>query len=112
MKIGEKILIAIRRKGITQKKLAEYLGVSSPSVARWIANESYPMVDKFIKMVQYLEMVEDFFPEYQKVDSGKEVIGKGEIVKLREHVDLSIKKLSEKLKQIEDSGKDGGTKIY
>lgn len=66
MEIGEKILKAIRRKGITQKKLAEFLGVSSPSVARWITNESYPMVDKFIKMVEYLDMVEDFFPEYTK----------------------------------------------
>lgn len=44
----------MERKGISQKELAEIVGVSAPALNDWIKAKKYPRIDK-------IEMLSDFF---------------------------------------------------
>lgn len=59
---------AMKEKGVTQKELAELLGVSQPSVNKWISGKGFPTADKFVEIVKYLDIVSEFFPGYRKIN--------------------------------------------
>lgn len=65
-RIGKAIALGIRRKNITQRKLAEVAGVSPPTVNQWIAGISAPQWDKLFEIVEYLEIVHDLFPSAKR----------------------------------------------
>lgn len=60
MKTGEKLALLREKKGITQEKLSEILGVSRQSVSRWETNISFPETDKLIKLSRLFECSIDF----------------------------------------------------
>lgn len=50
MEIGSKLKNARNKKGITQEKAAELLGVSRQTISNWENNKSYPDIISVIKM--------------------------------------------------------------
>ncbi|NLK94192.1 MAG: helix-turn-helix transcriptional regulator [Clostridiales bacterium] len=50
MKFNEKIQELRREKGLSQEKIADIMGVSRQSVAKWEAGNNYPEVDKLIEL--------------------------------------------------------------
>ena len=40
-------------KGITQKELAEKIGVSAPTMNDWLQSKKYPRIDKIEKLANY-----------------------------------------------------------
>lgn len=60
MKTGEKLALLREKKGITQEKLSEILGVSRQSVSRWETDISFPETDKLIKLSRLFECSIDF----------------------------------------------------
>lgn len=66
MNIGEIINRAMRIKKISQQEIADVAGISRPGVTKWISGKSIPTADKFVKVVTYLDLVEEFFPDYAK----------------------------------------------
>ena len=60
MTTGEKLALLREKKGITQEKLSEILGVSRQSVSRWETGISFPETDKLIKLSRLFECSIDF----------------------------------------------------
>lgn len=54
MKIGEKIMLARKKKGWTQEQLAEQLQVSFQAVSLWERNESLPDTDHLVRLSRLL----------------------------------------------------------
>ena len=50
MKFNKKLRELRRGKGLSQEKLADILGVSRQSVAKWESANNYPEVDKLIEL--------------------------------------------------------------
>ena len=50
VKFNEKIQELRREKGLSQEKIADIMGVSRQSVAKWEAGNNYPEVDKLIEL--------------------------------------------------------------
>lgn len=114
MDIGELINKGLRRKGITQTRLAEILGVKPPSVAAWISGKSSPKAEKLVEIINILDLKDEFFPNnegesQQKEDSlAKRVnILEQQMDKMRElyKTALKTKKLGNKRVIVEE--KDG-----
>ena len=60
------------RKGISQKELAEIVGVSAPTVNDWLKAKKYPRIDKIEIMANYFgilksDLIEEKSEEYQKM---------------------------------------------
>ena len=60
MTTGEKLAALRKRKGITQERLSEILGVSRQSVSRWEMDAAFPETEKLIKLSKLLECSVDF----------------------------------------------------
>ncbi len=60
MTTGDKLALLREKKGITQEKLSEILGVSRQSVSRWETDISFPETDKLIKLSRLFECSIDF----------------------------------------------------
>ena len=60
MTTGEKLAALRKRKGITQERLSEILGVSRQSVSRWEMDAAFPETEKLIKLSKLLECSFDF----------------------------------------------------
>ncbi len=91
--ISKLIAMGIKRKNISQKELAEKLNIGQSSVAKWISGKSMPQADKMIEIIRILDLVSEFFPEYQRIGQDKEVIEKGEIEKMRMDMEQSMGEL-------------------
>ena len=50
MKFNIKIQNLIKKKGLSQESLAEIIGVSRQAVPKWEAGNTYPEVDKLIRL--------------------------------------------------------------
>lgn len=79
MKFYEKIQKLRKEKGLSQEKLAEIIGVSRQSVAKWESGYNYPEVDKLIELsnmfgVSIDKLVKDIDDECSKKET-KELIG-------------------------------------
>lgn len=54
-------LIALRKeRGITQKKLGEYLGVSRSTVAMWESGKNEPDGEMLVKIAEYFDVSTDY----------------------------------------------------
>lgn len=60
MKMGEKIALLRKRKGLTQEQMAEILEVSRQSVSRWEVDIAFPETEKLIRLSRLLECSIDF----------------------------------------------------
>ena len=60
------------RKGITQKELADVVGVSAPTVNDWIKAKKYPRIDKIDIMADYFRILKSDLIE-EKSDEHKEM---------------------------------------
>lgn len=58
-RLAENILRWRRKKGLSQEKTAEYMGVSRQAVTKWEAGISRPSSDNLIKLAQLLEVSVD-----------------------------------------------------
>lgn len=79
MKFNEKIQELRREKGLSQEKLADIMGVSRQSVAKWGSGYNYPEVDKLIELsnmfgVSIDKLVKDIEDECSKKET-KELNG-------------------------------------
>lgn len=71
-------------KGITQKDLAQYLGVNPSSVNDWIKGKKYPRIDKIEMIARYFgvlksDLIEDkginkTLPQAQTLTEGEEML--------------------------------------
>lgn len=57
MKFNEKIQDLRHKKGLSQEQMADFIGVSRQSVAKWESGNNYPEVDKLIKISNIFEGV-------------------------------------------------------
>ncbi len=100
MDISNKIAMGLKLKGLSQRELAEMLGIHQTGVGKWISGKSLPTADKLIEIIKILDLVEDFFPGYGKLDDTeldsveKKLALLDERVKILEKADSSGKDLS------------------
>ena len=66
MLIGDVIRIGLTRKRMKVKDLANMLGVGSTAVSQWLSGNSTPPGDKMIKIIEILDLVDEFFPNSQR----------------------------------------------
>lgn len=60
MKFGEKLQELRKQKGLSQETLAQELSVSRQSVSKWENNETYPEMDKMIKISDLFQVSLDY----------------------------------------------------
>ncbi len=64
IRIGEKIYILRKEKGVTQEKLAEFLGVSTPAVSKWETNQSFPDISLLPEIASYFDVTIDYLMDF------------------------------------------------
>lgn len=55
MNLGEKLIRARKEKGLSQRKLAEKVGVTFQTISKWELNKSLPDIEKVKKICEILE---------------------------------------------------------
>ena len=63
MNLGLKIIKARKEKGLSQRKLAEKIGVTFQTVSKWELNKSLPDIEKVKKLSEILEKDIYYFVE-------------------------------------------------
>ena len=53
---GEAVSFLIRKKGVTQKEVAEALGVRQATVSRWVRKKEIPRENTLDKLATYLDV--------------------------------------------------------
>jgi len=60
MKFNESLLLAMKEAGLTNKTLAENLGVSLPTTYQWITKNKAPRVSVYLRLIKLLpDLVKD-----------------------------------------------------
>lgn len=59
MDFSEKLRKLRREKGLSQEKLAELLNISRQSISKWESGQTYPEVEKLIKLSDLFEITMD-----------------------------------------------------
>ena len=95
------------RKGITQKELAEIVGVSAPTVNEWLKAKKYPRIDKIEILADYFGILKSDLIEEKPVER-KEVQKKADTIT---DVVLRMKTDSEFLELVETLNTLDGEKI-
>lgn len=54
MKIGERIVIILKNKNLTQKGLADYIGIKQSTISDWKGKGTSPSSEYIIKISEYL----------------------------------------------------------
>ena len=62
-KISEKLKKAIRESELTQKDIAEILGIEQTQISKWIRGKTQPTLDKFEKLLEVLGKDANYFFE-------------------------------------------------
>jgi transcriptional regulator with XRE-family HTH domain len=52
----ERLEMLLKEKGISQKSLAEYIGIRNPSISEWKKEGTIPRADIAIKIAEYLNV--------------------------------------------------------
>lgn len=83
----------MRLKGISQKELAEVVGVSAPTLNEWIKGKKYPRIDKIEKLANYFkclksDLIEEKTPEEREVQKNNDILA-DIIVRLRTDEEFS-----------------------
>ncbi len=76
MTISERIFLLLKEKGLTQKALSEYTGISQPAITDWKKKGTNPSADKIVKLSEFLGVSvyylltgkEESFPASQNTD--------------------------------------------
>lgn len=55
-KISKRIKDGLKKKGMTQKELARRLGINRSSVGQWVSGRALPSLDKFLRIVEILDL--------------------------------------------------------
>ena len=73
----------MEQKGITQRELAEIIGVSAPTLNEWIKAKKYPRIDKVEKLANYFGCLKSDLIEDQREMQKKNDILSDIILKMR-----------------------------
>ena len=104
MNIGNNIAVLRKKKGITQEKLANELGVSAQAVSKWENNSSCPDVSLLTKIADYFGVSVDALFRAQEDD----------IVDLAEEKEDNVKPDDKKnivIKIMQQNGKENVIKV-
>ena len=66
MTLGERIKLCRQSKGMSQEKVAEFVGVSRQAVTKWEANLSAPSTDNLFKLAEILGTTVDLLLDSQQ----------------------------------------------
>lgn len=78
----------IKKNNITQKELAEAIGVSSPALNDWIKGKKFPRIDKIEKLADYFKILKsDLIEDKAKMRANNDIIA-DIIVRLRSDSDF------------------------
>ena len=91
-------------KGITQKELAEIVGVSAPTVNDWTKAKKYPRIDKIEIMANYFrilksDLIEEKTKEHREMQNKNDTLS--DIV-VRMRTDSDFFSLVEKLNNLDE----------
>ncbi len=103
LKIGNRIAVLRKKKGITQEQLAEALGVSAPAVSKWETDSSYPDITILMPLARVLGTDVNTLLQYQENLTEEEVAEQiGRILELavkKQEADQAWQELTELLHQ-------------
>lgn len=60
MTFGERLLLAIRRRGITQSQLATMSGINDYSISQYVHDKQGPNADNLVRLAEALEVPPDW----------------------------------------------------
>lgn len=100
---GRNLARYIEAKGKTQKEIAEYLGVSAPTVSDWINGKKFPRMDKIEMLANYFGCLKSDLIE-DKVEMRKNNDAIADII-IRLRADPDFLRVVSKLKEL------NGTKL-
>ena len=91
-------------KGITQKELAEKIGVSAPTMNDWLQAKKYPRIDKIEKLADYFgvlksDLIEEKSEEHFEVQKNNNTIVS---IVLRLRTDSDFLSLVESLNNLDE----------
>lgn len=99
MKIGDKIRILRREKGMTQSVLASHLGLSTSAVGFWETNQRQPDIVSVVKLSNIFEVTTDYLLGNEKEYVVK-IVGKGGNFKMFELSDEQIETIGKFIEMI------------
>lgn len=67
---GQRLSGVLHQKKMEQRELAEVLGVTNRAVSAYVTGKSYPKMEHFIKMADYLDVSTDFLLGFTKNQKG------------------------------------------
>jgi transcriptional regulator with XRE-family HTH domain len=73
LNLGKSIIQKRKEKGITQEKLAEYMGVSKAAVSKWESGQSYPDILLLPELATYFNISVDELLGYSPQMSREEI---------------------------------------
>ena len=78
LKLGNRLYSARKKRGLSQEKVAEKLGVSRQTISKWETNETLPDIDQFKRLADLYAMSLDelvtFHPEEKEIQEKIESI--------------------------------------
>lgn len=80
---GRNLALYIKAKGNTQKEIAEYLGVSAPTVSDWINGKKFPRMDKIDMLANYFGCLKSDLIENKDEKQGEDEAINSIIIGLR-----------------------------
>ncbi|MHC5216222.1 helix-turn-helix transcriptional regulator [Enterococcus sp. LJL128] len=98
MKIGELIHIKRKEKNITQKQLADFVGVSKASVSKWETGQSYPDISLLPLLAAYFNITIDELLSFRTQLTSTEINTiyaalQKELIELKPEIDQKIRRL-------------------
>lgn len=75
--LGERIRRLREERGLSQKQLAERIGVQKQSVSNWENENAMPSMDKFLQLVEFFRTTPNYMLGYE-VKAGIDVTGLSE----------------------------------
>jgi transcriptional regulator with XRE-family HTH domain len=76
----ERLEILLKERGISQKSLAEYIGIRNPSISEWKKEGTIPRADIAIKIAEYINVSVEY------LITGTEPDNSAIIASLRKHL--------------------------
>lgn len=103
MKIGEKLILLRKEKGLSQTDLAKKLGISLSSLGRWERGDTLPDVADLKKLSEILEVTADYLLFDNVPRDGRVDIPDAELLKLFEEFSTMDEKTRSVAKELLDS---------
>lgn len=74
---AKKIAELRKQRGLSQRELAEYMGISNRAVSKWENELSYPTTENFVKLTNIFNVPMDYFFRDSKKDVGNNAASSG-----------------------------------